>query len=309
MDNLTQLIIQKHLVRKTKAQKKAFRETLLWELEKRGIEAKEETCRNSMKSVNVVVGDADKAQLIFGAHYDTAPRMFLPNFITPKNAFFYIVYQLLLVGLLAVAAGAIGLAVGWIAPDFTKLAFLVAYWGLLLLMMFGPANPNTYNDNTSGVATLIELMLSMDEQTRSKCAFVFFDHEEVGLVGSAGFAQMHKEAAKNTVMLNFDCVGDGEHLLLSAKQALRKDEEAYTALKTAFADGESVLYTHAAKTVYPSDQSNFKKAAAVAALKHKKGIGYYMDRIHTARDTVLEEKNVERIVRGMKAFAQRYFGA
>ena len=29
------------------------------------------------------------------------------------------------------------------------------------------------------------------------------------------------------------------------------------------------------------------------SLKHKKLIGWYMDRIHTSRDTVLEEENVE----------------
>ncbi len=279
---------------------------LIAELHQTGIEAKEETCKNFFKSVNVVVGDADKAELIFGAHYDTAPRMFLPNFITPKNPLLYIGYQLLIVFLLAAAAILICLPMYWIYPDFAPLVAVAAYWILLILMMAAPANPNTYNDNTSGVVSLIEIMLRMDEDTRRRCAFVFFDHEEVGVVGSTAFAQMHKKAAKDTAMVNLDCVGDGEHLLLSAKRAFMKDERAYSALKAAFEDGGSVLHTKAANTVYPSDQSNFKKAAAVAALKHKKFIGYYMDRIHTVRDTVLEEKNVERLSRGMTDFAQQY---
>ena len=46
------------------------------------------------------------------------------------------------------------------------------------------------------------------------------------------------------------------------------------------------------KVYYPSDQAGFPVAIAVAALKHKKGIGYYMDRIHTKRDTNFDESNI-----------------
>ena len=31
---------------------------------------------------------------------------------------------------------------------------------------------------------------------------------------------------------------------------------------------------------------------AVAALKHKKWLGYYMDKIHTKQDTVFQEENI-----------------
>ena len=307
MNGISEFVIKNHLVRKTKAQKAAFREALTARLREAGIEAKEENCRNFLASVNVVVGDADKAQVIFGAHYDTAPRMFFPNFITPKNLLWYIIYQLLIVVLFIAAALLISFPLRCLVPEeFGALVSLPVYYVLLGFMIAGPANPNTYNDNTSGVVSLIEIMMNMDAETRAKCAFVFFDHEEVGVFGSAAFAQMHKNAAKNTPMLNMDCVGDGEHLLLSAKRAFRKEKELYAALKAAFADGGSTLHTHAAKTVYPSDQSNFQKAVAVAALKHKKFIGYYMDRIHTSKDTVLEEKNIERISRGMIAFARDY---
>ena len=46
------------------------------------------------------------------------------------------------------------------------------------------------------------------------------------------------------------------------------------------------------KGIYPSDQKNFKRGVGVCALKHHKIWGYYMDRIHTAKDTVLEEENI-----------------
>ena len=38
---------------------------------------------------------------------------------------------------------------------------------------------------------------------------------------------------------------------------------------------------------------------AVAALKKSKVVGLYMDRIHTPKDTILDEKNVEILVMGM----------
>ena len=45
---------------------------------------------------------------------------------------------------------------------------------------------------------------------------------------------------------------------------------------------------------YPSDQMNFKKGVGVAALKHSKFLRTdYMDRIHTNRDTVFCEENIE----------------
>ena len=45
-------------------------------------------------------------------------------------------------------------------------------------------------------------------------------------------------------------------------------------------------------SMYPSDNANFKRGAGVCALKHKKIVGYYMDRIHTSKDTVLDGANI-----------------
>ena len=44
---------------------------------------------------------------------------------------------------------------------------------------------------------------------------------------------------------------------------------------------------------YPSDQAAFRCGVGVAALKATKGGMLYMDRIHTPRDTVFEERNIE----------------
>ena len=53
---------------------------------------------------------------------------------------------------------------------------------------------------------------------------------------------------------------------------------------------------------YPSDQMQFNRGVGVAALKYSKALRtLYMDRIHTSRDVILDEKNIEYLaVRGAK---------
>ena len=55
-------------------------------------------------------------------------------------------------------------------------------------MLDGKANRHTANDNTSGVAAVMELMARLPEEQRSKAAFILFDNEEKGMLGySAAF--------------------------------------------------------------------------------------------------------------------------
>lgn len=44
-------------------------------------------------------------------------------------------------------------------------------------------------------------------------------------------------------------------------------------------------------SIYPSDQANFPKGVGICAL-HRSRLALYMSRIHTPKDTVLEETNV-----------------
>ena len=309
MTELSKKIINQHLVRKTGKQKKAFRSTLIAELASRGIEAREEKHKDLFGSVNVIVGNAEKAEMIFGAHYDTCPKMPFPNFITPKNPLIYYTYQIGIVFVLLLVSAIPALAVERFADGrAVYLAWYFTYLALFFLMMKGPANPTTMNDNTSGIVTLIELMANLPEEIRSRCAFVLFDNEELGLQGSGAFKGKHKQQAKETPMVNLDCVGDGEYLLLAMSKAFRADEKLMSALKAAFGEAEDRLYSEAEKTVYPSDQKKFAKSLAIAALHKGPKVGYYMNRIHTPKDTILDEENVLRIAAGLSEMAQQYLG-
>ena len=113
------------------------------------------------------------------------------------------------------------------------------------------------------------------------------------MFGSAAFAKRHKSAKKNAVVINFDCVGDGDSIQFFPQKRLKKDAAAQETIESAFrpVEGKDVQIVRGFG-FYPSDNANFKKGAGVCALKHKPVIGYYMDRIHTSKDTVLDEANI-----------------
>lgn len=289
MTRLSREIFDNWQIRKKYEQKTAFIELLQSHIPEAKVEQK-----GKKGSRNIVIGDVESADVVLTAHYDTCSVMPFPNFLTPKNILFYIVYQLLVVGvMLAVAFGA-GALVEHLTDSFEAgyFAGLILYFVLLFAMMKGPANRHTANDNTSGVITLLEIYEAMSPEQRTKTCFVFFDHEETGLVGSSFFAKKHKAAMKEKLLINFDCVSDGDHMMLVIK---RKAEKAYgEALRGAFLpEGEKkMLFEKAATTVYPSDQANFPMALAVSCFNRKPVIGYYMDKIHTPRDTVFDERNI-----------------
>jgi Zn-dependent M28 family amino/carboxypeptidase len=127
-------------------------------------------------------------------------------------------------------------------------------------------------------------------------AFVFFDLEEMGLFGSAGFAAKHREVTKNTLLINFDCISDGDTILLMPN---RKTQKRWgDAITTAYpaADGKTVSICSSSRVFYPSDQASFPYAIGVAAFR-RSSLGLYLGRIHTPRDTVLDETNLS-LLRG-----------
>ncbi len=254
-------------------------------------------------SRNIVIGDPDTAKAVFGAHYDTCAVMPFPNFIMPESVLMSVLYAFVLIIPMSAAAVLIGKAAVAVFNDESiyGLFAMLTYWVLLLLMILGPANKHTVNDNTSGVITLIELMEAMSPEERAQSCFVFFDNEEKGLFGSSFFAKEHKKTMKDKLLVNFDCVSDGDYLMLIPnKKAFPEHEEN---LKAAFADvsGKTVLIKSGKTVYYPSDQKNFRKNIGVASFKKSK-FGLYMDRIHTPRDTVFDERNIDVLIKGMINF-------
>jgi len=169
--------------------------------------------------------------------------------------------------------------------------------------MFGPANKNNVNDNTSGVAAVMELMQRLPAEQRGKAAFILFDNEEKGMLGSSAYASSHKAVKKDKLIINMDCVGDGENVLFFANKKTRS-LAAFPLLEEAMqgAKGRNFLMNKLENCVYPSDQSQFKHGIAVCACNKMKVIGYYCDKIHTKKDTVCEQENLDFIANGLAQF-------
>ena len=292
MTEQSKKILSEMQVRKSRKQKEAFRAWLCGELEAAGYAPQVE---ESFAARNVVAGDPEGAKVLLTAHYDTQAVLPVPNFITPRNPFFFALYQLLIVLPLFLAVGVVeglifafvpGAAAWWLAPlSCIAICAFFMWW-----IVDGPANRHTANDNTSGVLTLVETALALPPEHRERVCFVFFDNEEKGMFGSAAFAKKHKGVKKNTVVLNFDCVGDGNSIQFFSQKKLKKDEAALKLMEAAFLPaGDKDVQVVRGFGFYPSDNASFKRGAGVCALKHKRVVGYYMDRIHTSNDTVLDE--------------------
>lgn len=302
----SQKIIEAYQVRKSRKQKEAFRNWLCEELKKAGCSPRVET---SFTAANVIIGDPETAKVIFSAHYDTCAVLPIPNLITPRNMFIYFLYQMVFLMIFFAAAFVLNFIL-FSAPDIPRLAAPICTNILCLFMIWwildGKANKHTANDNTSGVLALMEIALAMPEEGRKKACFVFFDNEEKGLFGSAAFTKAHKKAKKETLNINFDCVSDGDYIQFFPGKRLKEDEKILRQIEDAFQgrNGKQVEVVRGAG-FYPSDNKAFWKGVGVCALRYKKGIGFYMGRIHTNRDTVLEEENIALLRDGALRFVEK----
>ena len=242
-----------------------------------------------------MIGNPEQADYLVTAHYDTCARLPIPNFLTPCNFWLFLLWQVVLVLLILGVCILMGLGVGFLTGSgaIGSWCGYLMIWVILALMLIGPANPSNLNDNTSGVITLLEIAKSMPDNQRGKVAFVLFDLEEAGLIGSASYRKAHKAQTDRQMVLNLDCVGDGDYLTLFPTKRLKKDRKRLKSLYKAcgYFGKKSILVHEQGFSFYPSDQANFPWGVGICAL-NKRGKTLYLSRIHTKKDTILERTNV-----------------
>lgn len=287
-------ILKVHPIRKTRAQKKAFQTDVLSFAKDLGYDCHLEKGIFGLR--NIVIGDPKTAKYLVTAHYDTPASIGLPNLITPCSFFGCILYTF---AMMFVFFGACDLVIFVVDlflrnPALSEDVGLAFLWVILFLMLAGPANRNNANDNTSGVVTVLEIARALPRAHREKVCFVLFDMEEQGLIGSVTYRQKHKKESNDQTVLNLDCVGDGDHILFMPFKKARKDQELMKKLSriSGEVDQKYLLVKHKGFRFYHSDQANFPKAVAIGSFRLNKLVGYYCDKIHTKKDTVLEETNV-----------------
>ena len=286
-------VLNQFPVRKSKKQKTVFLEAVQSYVNALGYETRIETGRYSAR--NLVIGDPETANYLITAHYDTCAWLPFPNLSFPCHFLPFLGYQLFIAALILVVAVGFGLLAALIThvAEIGQLVGFAMVWIIQLLMLRGPANLHNANDNTSGVVTLLEILRSLPENQRSKVCFVLFDLEEAGLIGSGSYRKQHKKATNRQLILNLDCVGDGDHILFFPTKKLLKDSDKRKHLYKCCGNfgPKSVTVREKGFAFYPSDQKNFPYGVGICALRSGK-FGLYLGKIHTARDNVLEQTNV-----------------
>lgn len=281
-------------IRKTKRQKQEFRDAICSYFATIGYHATIEN--GKLGARNIVIGNPETAKYLITAHYDTPAAMPFPNLITPCNFWPFLGYQILitaLIFLVALLPGRILMGLGFDSQTASGIWGLSLY-AIVMLMLIGPANKHNANDNTSGVVSVLTIASSMPEAHRENVCFVLFDLEEAGLIGSYSYRKAHKAQTDKQLVLNFDCVGDGNEIIFFPTKPLKTCKDKMESLRRITGTwGEKSITLHEnGFSYYPSDQKHFPYGVGIAAMRRSSWAGLYCSRIHTSKDTVLEETNV-----------------
>jgi len=113
------------------------------------------------------------------------------------------------------------------------------------------------------------------------------------LLGSASYRKAHAKATSRQLVLNLDCVGEGDVLMLFPDKRTKKDSKYMQQLKGIQGDfgTKTLCVREKGFSFYPSDQKSFPYGVGICALKHSP-VGLCIGRIHTKADTVMAYTNI-----------------
>lgn len=256
------------------------------------------------KNDNIVIGDISKAKVILTAHYDTPASSLMPNFMMPANKVIGMLIHMAYPLVMAI----LSLLIAYLISGFfnlyetaTIVIYLVLYFGLFFCSTRLITNKNNKNDNTSGVATVMTLANGISSD---KVAFILFDNEEKGLLGSKAYNKKHKVLMEDKLVINFDCVGNGDNMIFIAKDKA-EDTVEYKLLCEVLADGDDYFSIHHIpfkKSLGNSDHKSFPCSVGVMAASKGKIVKFITGRIHTSRDTLADTKNIAFIYNRLSDF-------
>ncbi len=291
-------------IRRTKEQKQAFRQWVTERIAGMGWTVRTEANARGHQQ-NLVVGDPEHAEVICTAHYDTPANILLPDLQIPRSFPVYLLHQMVLIiamlGIAFLAGAAAGLATQ--SGDVMILTFFGAFVALMVVQLYGPANRHNVNDNTSGVAALMEAMADIPEDARDKVAFILFDNMEKGRKGSKAYAAEHQQMQYTAFVVNLDSVGVGDTFVAAVPSLVRQLPQYERLTDILQRGGRDVRFHSAATTRSNSDFRSFKCGVGITAYRQVSGVGLYLGDLHTARDTHADEANIAFLAQALSALA------
>ena len=296
-----QALLERFSVRKSETEKAAFRDALMEEMESMGYEPRIEES-GILKAKNLVVGDPDKAVIVFCARYDTPARRFVPSVLFPANPVLDFLMQILNMILLLVPSLVLYVLLWQILGHTAVLLFFLVYLALLMLDAVGFPNRSNRNQS-SGLQVLLRMLESWNGQVPEKAAVVLLDRGEVFHLGARGFAKAHPEVQFTKLVLDVSSVGLGNHLLLSPRKGAAKCTGYRTLMRyLEHVEGCDFRALHAPGLLGVGDDRPFFCGMQLMACE-KGPLGLWIRHLHTPKDTEADEQQIHAIARALCALA------
>ena len=290
-------------VRRSKEEKERFQKFVLEEAKKANLNAEIEQVKEHQ---NIIIGTPETAKVIFTAHYDTPAASIFPNIMMPRNIILGMIYQLSYPILLSLLSLVVAYVIAYILDQGVEVAaliYIILFLGSFYLLTRAFPNKHNKNDNTSGVAAILSLMMKCNNQN---AAFILFDNEEKGLLGSKAYNKQHKEMLENKMVINLDCVGFGNNVIFISKKDAENHQYYNTLKNQVLSTNEYLVHFFGTKgSMSNSDYKNFKCGIGVMTCRKSSLVGFYTSRIHTKFDTVANSRNIEFITTNLTEFINK----
>ena len=308
MSKYAERILREFPVRRKSGEKERFRLWLMGTLQELGyhaaLQSRETALSLGASTTNVIAGDPEKAKLLLIAHYDTGIRPLLPPLVMPTRPVTALLYLALtpVCVLLGSFAASFALTFALDAPHVTLPLFLALLAAALCYLRFGPSETRNADDNTSGVAALLETAAALTPRYRGEVAFAFLDGGFGGLAGAKGFRARYP-SAKEKVVVNVNCVAAGDELLILPSRSARWNGEVLDAMLESFDVGgaKPVFLKTDGLTYYPSDNRAFRSSFAVCASKKLRGFGRI---IEPRKSESIDSGNIEILKKSLCKLAE-----
>ena len=167
---------------------------------------------------------------------------------------------------------------------------------IVLAAYYNTCPLHSVSANHSGIVILCELLCTLTGAQRAKAAFVFIDRKGAGL---SYFRSQYKEQLADKLLVSFDCVSNGDTILIAATKQARAAMGDVIKCSFPQAESKAVLLAKAEKFNHIVSQTGFQKAITVVALRPRRYIGYYVDRFRTNTDTEFDKENIKLICDGI----------
>lgn len=310
MSKYAERILREYPMRFKPKEKEAFRLYLMGALREMGYDPKLQNRETALKIggrvANVVAGDPEMAKLIFIAHYDTPLKSLLPPLLMPTRPLTALLYLALPPVLVLLGSFVVSFALTFAVnePRWTLPLFLALLLAAMLYLRFGPGETQNVNDNSSGVAALLELAAALTPRYRGEAAFAFLDG---GFGGMSGAKALRKAfpLTREKVVVNVSNVAEGAELLVLPNRNTRWNGDLLDAILDSFENGEhtTVFLKTDGLVYFPSDNRAFRNAVSVCACDKVSGFGRL---IRPRRATGIDEEKLTILKKGLSKLTENY---